>query len=135
MPDPAGWIEKFSQRVLSWFSQREVKTPLAFYFRLVGALVVLVIAAIFAVPDRRFEVFIVGVIFLFVLAVIVGLFTCFNVKNLVYGESGHRAESKFRLVTEKREFGPSEVDELHQTQNPNALPSPGGFLPEGGGRP
>src|ERR1700691_4645024 len=123
MADPAGWIEKVSQRVLSWFSQREVKTPLAFYFRLIGAVVLLVIAALYLAPlEQRFRIFIIGVVSLGVLAVIVALFTFFNVKDLVYGESGHRAEMKFKFGTEKHEFGPAEVLAMPQSENPNPLP-------------
>lgn len=124
MADPSGWVEKWTQRVLSWFSQREVKTPLAFYFRVVGAVVVLVLAATyFAIPEQRFRIFVVGIIALAGLAVIVALFAWLNVKNLVYGESGHRAETRIKFGTEKSEVSPETLAMTPGTSNPRAIPS------------
>src|SRR5262249_5966848 len=103
--DGGGWIAEWSQKVLSWFSQREVKTPLAFNFRLVHAVVLIVLAGLFLAPaERRFEIIIIGLVALVFPGLVVTLFTAFNVKNLVYGESSHRAELKLRLGTEKQEF-------------------------------
>jgi len=134
--DASTWVEKWSQRVLSWFSQREVKTPLAFYFRLIGAVVVIVLAGLyFALPEQRFRIFFIGILALAVLAGIVALFTCFNVKNLVYGESGHRAEMKFKYGTDKKEIGLGELVAMPGTENPRALPdaqNPNAIPDEGG---
>jgi|HubBroStandDraft_6_1064221.scaffolds.fasta_scaffold505954_1 Na+/melibiose symporter-like transporter len=123
MPDAGGWVENWTQRLLTWFSQREVKTPLAFYFRLVGAIVVLVLAGLyFSPPEKRFQIFTIGMWSFAGLALIVALFAAFNVKNLVYGESGHRAETKFKYGTDKKEFGPTEMATMQQTENPLPLP-------------
>jgi hypothetical protein len=131
VPDSTGWIDKFSQKVLSWFSQREVKTPLAFFFRLVGATVVIVIAALYLVPyEARFEVFEFGVGVLIFLAIMVALFAWMGVKNLVYGESGHRAEMRIKFGTEKREFSQAEMQALRQSTNPDH-PLPAGGHPQG----
>lgn len=133
MTEGLNWIEKWSQRVLAWFSQREVKTPLAFYFRVVGATVVLVLFTLyFALPEQRLEIFIVGILMLLALATIVGLFAWLNVKNLVYGEAGHRAEMRFRFGTEKAEVPHSALATTPGTSNPNPLPAAEGALPEPG---
>jgi Na+/melibiose symporter-like transporter len=121
--DAGGWVEKWTQKVLSWFSQREVKTPLAFYFRLVGAIVVVVLTALyFSPPEQRLEIFFIAMLCFAGLAIIVALFAAFNVKNLVYGEAGHRAEMRFKFGTEKREFDQAEVATMPQIENPIALP-------------
>jgi hypothetical protein len=126
MSDGGGWVEKFSQKVLSWFSQREVKTPLAFYFRLIGAVIVIVVAALYlGLPERRFQIFVIGMIFLGILAIIVTLFAWLGPKNLVYGEAGHRAELKFKFGTEKAELSSAELATLPGTSNPRPLPSVG----------
>lgn len=123
MSDAGGWVEKWTQRVLSWFSQREVKTPLAFYFRLVGAIVVVVLTALyFSPPEQRLQIFMIAMWCFAGLAIIVALFAAFNVKNLVYGESGHRAETKFKYGTDKKEFSQTEIATMHQTENPLSLP-------------
>ena len=121
--ETSGW-ERFSQTALSLFSQREVKTPLAFYFRLALSLVVITLAAIYLVSaELRFRVFMVAIVSLAVLGLVVTLFTIFNVKNLVYGESGHRAETKLKFGTEKREIPIAELGALPGTVNPHPSPT------------
>ena len=120
--DASGWVEKWSQKVLSWFSQREVKTPLAFYFRLVGAVVVIVVAALyFSPPEQRLIIFEISMWALAALAVIVGLFAAFSVKNLVYGESGHRAETKFKFGSDKGEISAAALATTPGTANPRVF--------------
>ena len=45
----------------------------------------------------------------------------FRPKNLVYGETGHRAEHKMEFGTEKKTIGPGELDELEPTEGKNPL--------------
>jgi|ERR1700733_7329668 len=132
----ATWVEKWSQRVLSWFSQREVKTPLAFYFRLTGAVVVIVLAALYLCPaEQRLRIFEIAIGTVAGLAIIVALFAWLNIKNLVYGESGHRAESKLKFGSDKGEVSAAQLTTTPGTTNPSipssqtatsALPSDGG---------
>ena len=57
-----GWIEKLSRLMLSWFSQRQVKTPLSFYFRVVIALLLLSFAGMIAAPaELTFKIFLTGI--------------------------------------------------------------------------
>ncbi len=120
------WIGNLTRRVFSWFSQREVKTPLAFFFRIVGAVTLVILVALaFTPPDLRFKVFLIGMAFLTFVTILVFLFALVKPKNLVYGEAGYRAETRFNLGTEKREIGPSEIATMEGTANPKTLPSGG----------
>ncbi len=121
------WVDKLSRAMISWFSQREVKTPLSFYFRLVGALVVIAVAAAILIPDGglRYKIFLYALGMLLVLLAVVTLFAWLNPKNLVYGETGHRAEMKLTYGTEKREMKQAEISSLPGTENPKALTNGG----------
>jgi len=117
-----GWIEKLSHGVISWFSRREVKTPLSFYFRALIALSAIGIVAMYQCGvDLRFRVFLIGIFIVAGLCLLVAAFAWFRPKNLVYGETGHRAESRFGLGTEKREIGPAELALLEGTEKPRLL--------------
>ncbi len=119
MTDSGSWIEKWSRRLLSWFSQREVKTPLAFYFRLVGAATVIIVVALYlAVPDQRLRIFEIGMAALLAVALLLGILVWFKIKSLVYGESGHRAEFKWTMGTEQRELTEDQISVLEGTENP-----------------
>ena len=50
--DGGGWIEKFGSKFLSLFSRREVKTPFSSLFRVVAAVVVIVLTALFVIHPR-----------------------------------------------------------------------------------
>ncbi|HTC63921.1 MAG TPA: hypothetical protein VK709_13840 [Candidatus Saccharimonadales bacterium] len=126
MTDPGGWIDKWSRRLFSWFSQREVKTPLAFYFRSIGSGTVLIVVALYLVPpDQKLKVFEIGIGTVLAIGLVVAVLAWFRIKNLVYGESGHRAEMKFTLGTEKRDFEPGELATLPGGVNPATLPEIG----------
>ena len=123
MHTDGGWIEKFGSKFLSLFSRREVKTPLSFFFRVVAAVTVIVLVTVFLViPELRFQVFLVGIGVCVFLFGGVYVFAWRNPKNLVYGETGHRAETQFRLGTETREISASELATLEGTPNPKVLP-------------
>jgi hypothetical protein len=119
MPDPSGWFDNWSQKILGLFSRREVKTPLAFFFRCVWAIIVIVGLGVYlAVPADRIMLAWIGAGFLVFLVVVVGIFAWFKPKNLVYGETGHRAEFRLALGTEKREFSAGEVVRMPGIPNP-----------------
>lgn len=104
------WLEKISKTVFSWFSRKEVKTPLSFFFRILGAVTLIVLAAMFLCdPTRRFSIFLIGLLACAFLFVGVYFFAWNNPKHLVYGEAGHRAETKFALGTETREVSQAEM--------------------------
>jgi hypothetical protein len=46
-------------------------------------------------------------------------------KNLVYGETGHRAEMKFALGTDKKEVAAQELATIEGTTNPKSLSGSG----------
>ena len=121
MTDPDGWFDNWSQKILGLFSRREVKTPLAFFFRCVWALLVIVGLGVYlAVPVDRMKLAWIGVGFLAFLVLVVAVFAWFRPKHLVYGETGHRAEFRLALGTEKGEIGSSDVARLAGIPNPSS---------------
>jgi Na+/melibiose symporter-like transporter len=100
----------------------EVKTPLAFFFRAAGVLVVVAIGALAAINGAdKLHVFDLAMLVLLVLCLIVAIFAWFRPKNLVYGETGHRAEFKFEYGTEKKVLTHRDVQELPGETNPIVL--------------
>jgi hypothetical protein len=117
------WFDKATGKVLSLFSHREVKTPLSFFFRIASVLITMLLAALYWVgpdPVLRFNVFEIGVVFLGALTLAVFIFAWFKPKHLVYGETGHRAELKLSMGTEKRELTTREIAHLEGTTNPES---------------
>ncbi|MBZ5541098.1 MAG: hypothetical protein LAN61_11340 [Acidobacteriia bacterium] len=103
-------------------SQREVKTPLAFYFRCLVAFTVVIGAGLYLVlPERRFEIFVIGICALSGLALLVAFLTTFKIKNLVYGEASHRAELRLGMGTEKKEMSIAELALTEGTEKPKIL--------------
>ena len=51
------------------------------------------------------------------LASLVALFAFFRPRHLIYGESGHRAERKIELGTEKRVYTDDEFAQLERSSN------------------
>lgn len=126
MPD-TGWIEKFSRRFFSWITQKEVKTPLSFFFRVILLTTIVVgFALYFSAPAQRYRIFQYGIGVFLVLTFVVAIFAWFRPKNLVYGETGYKAESKFAFGTEKKEMAAAEIAALPGQANPKTLPSNGG---------
>lgn len=122
MSESSNWFEKWTRKVLTWMSQREVKTPLAFYFRCLVAFTIIIGAGLYlGVPERRFEVFRIGIYALGGLALLVAILTVFKIKNLVYGEASHRAELKLGMGTEKREVSLAELALTEGTEKPKSL--------------
>jgi hypothetical protein len=107
------WTGKF----FSWISKREVKTPLTFFFRIASAVLLLTGLAMFRDPAHtyKFLLFAFGMWLLMFWSVY--LFAWKNPKHLVYGETGHRAETKLGLGTEKGVLNAAEVETLEGTPN------------------
>jgi hypothetical protein len=49
------------------------------------------------------------------------LLTIFKIKNLVYGEAGHRAELRLGMGTDKKEVSIAELALTEGTEKPKAL--------------
>ena len=115
------WFEDLTAKFFSGMSKKEVKTPLSFFFRVALAVSVITLLALYLDQSHRMIIFLVGmgVIVLLFLGVLV--FAWFNPKNLVYGETSHRAESKFAFGTETKELSVVEVSTLEGTPNQKAL--------------
>lgn len=95
---------------------------MAFYFRFLVALTVVIGAGLYLVlPERRFEIFVIGMCALGGLALLVAFLTAFKIKNLVYGEASHRAELKLSMGTEKKEVSITELALTEGTEKPKAL--------------
>jgi hypothetical protein len=123
MPEPTGFFQDWSQKMLSLFTKREVKTPLGFFFRVVWVLPVILVAAFYAVSaERRFEAFLCCIGLLAAVILLVSVFAWFRPKNLVYGETGHRAELKLGMGTERQEISASDLASLPGAPNQIALP-------------
>jgi hypothetical protein len=73
-------------------------------------------------PETRFQVFMIGVGVCLLFFVGVLIFEWRNPKNLVYGETGHRAEMQFHLGTEAGEISSTQIATIEGTTNPKMLP-------------
>lgn len=120
------WIDSITRKVLSLFSIKEVKTPLSFFFRVISAVVVLgAIALLTLEPENRYNMLIGAAAILIIVVLIVAIFAWCRPKNLVYGETGHRAETKLSFGTEKQSLSEAEMLRLPVTSNPKVLVSGG----------
>lgn len=72
-------------------------------------------------PDQRFRLFLGAGILLFFLALIVALIAWFKPRNLVYGETGYRAETRLSLGTEKEQIKESDLLTMPGTSNPSLV--------------
>jgi|SRR5579859_238016 len=111
------------KKILKFFTKEEVKTPLAFFFKVVPYLVAAWFAILYApVSDQMKRTFFyVSSIVLFVLCLLVGIIAWFRPKNLVYGETGHRAEHRLEFGTEERAMDEAHLDLLEKVENPRQL--------------
>lgn len=116
---PHHWYQSI-RKVFSLFTAKEVKTPLSFFYRISTVIVLLVSFGVFVVqPSERLRLFEGAAILLFLLAIIVGFIAFVNPKNLVFGESGYRAESKLSLGTEQEQISLNELTALSRSSNPS----------------
>jgi hypothetical protein len=117
-----GWLERLSRTVFSWFSRKEVKTPLSFFFRILSAITLIVLTAmLLCEPTQRFNIFLIGLLACALLFLGVYLFAWIRPKHLVYGEAGYRAESKFAFGTESHEIREAELTIEEGMTNPKSI--------------
>lgn len=113
------------QKIVRWFVKEEVKTPLAFFFKVIPYMTAAWIAILYApgVPsDLKFSIIKFSALVFGGMCVLVAIFAFLRPKHLVYGESGHRAERKFEFGTEKKTYSAEEFAELESIRNPQQLP-------------
>jgi hypothetical protein len=115
------------RKMLRWFVKEEVKTPLAFFFKVIPYMTAAWIAILYSpVPnDTKFALIKFSAEIFGGFVILVAVFAFLKPRNLVYGESGHRAERKIELGTETRAYTSDELSELTQTKNPQQLPNGG----------
>jgi hypothetical protein len=115
------------RKVVRWFAKEEVKTPLAFFFKVIPYMTAAWIAILYSpVPnDTKFALIKFSAWIFSGFVVLVALFAFLKPRNLVYGELGHRAERKIELGTETKAYASEELDELTQIKNPQQLPDGG----------
>jgi len=122
MAEGQGWWG-VTRRIISLFTEQEVKTPLSFMFRALLVIVAVVGLVVYAPipPEVKGSVlqYFFGV--LLVLCVLVLIFAWFRPRNLVYGESGHRAERRLEYGTERRPLTAEEADALRPMRDRKAL--------------
>lgn len=119
-------IEVFGhiKKVLSLLSQKEVRTPLSFFFRTIFYIsVVVAVMILWGKPELQQMVFLIFIGLMLFIALVVTIFAWFRPKNLVYGETGHRAEMKLGFGTEKVQLTASEISFLPGTEKPALLPT------------
>lgn len=111
------------KKVLRWFIREEVKTPLAFFFKVVPYMTAAWIAILYSpIPNEtKFSLVRFSAWIFLSLCGLIALFAFFRPRHLVYGETGHRAERKIELGTERRVYSDSELTGLKHTENPQLL--------------
>jgi hypothetical protein len=123
MSEPSGWGFKNFTRLIKIFTREEVKTPLSFLFKivpyLIGALIIILYAPIGDGLKERLVKWTFWALLSLSSAVL--LFGWFKPKNLVYGETGHRAERKMEYGTEKKTVAQGELDELESVEGGTTL--------------
>lgn len=100
---------------------------MSFYFR-IAILIPIVLGAILLVSDSgTFKLQVLGITlgFMLILCLVVAAFAWWRPKNLVYGESGHRAELKMGFGTEQHSLNHRELATLQGTEAPKELKNGG----------
>ncbi len=123
MSEPDGWGFKSFTRLVKIFTREEVKTPLSFLFKIVPYLIAALIVILYAPITEELKERLAGWTFLGLLglSVVVLFFGWYRPKNLVYGETGHRAEHKLEYGTDKKTVGQGELDELEPIEGKTTL--------------
>jgi hypothetical protein len=111
------------KNVVRWFTREEVKTPLAFFFKVVPYMTAAWIAILYSpIPNEtKFSLVRFSAWIFLSLCGLIAVFAFFRPRHLVYGESGHRAERKIELGTETRTYTTEEFARLDQVQNPKQI--------------
>lgn len=123
--------EKITQKIISWLSLKEVKTPLSFYFRISLYLAaVMTVVMIWGPNDLKDVAFFICLGTMILVIFLVSAFAWYRPKNLVYGETGHRAEWRIKFGTESHELDHKEVEKLRGTPNPEGLSLPSAKNPD-----
>lgn len=113
-------VQHWALRALRFFTKSEVKTPLSFLFKLLPWLVMSLVIILYApIADAlKWSVFCVMMVGYLVLVAGVLAFAWFKPKNLVYGETGHRAEYKMEFGTEQNVISHDDLDRLVPVSDP-----------------
>jgi hypothetical protein len=108
-------------KILRFITKDEVKTPLAFLYKVVPCVVATLVVVLYAPvsDDLKRTVILWAFVGLFGLAVVVLICALWKPKNIVYGETGHRAERRIDYGTESRNLDRSQIDALTVSSNPD----------------
>jgi hypothetical protein len=111
------------RKMFKWFDKGEVKTPLAFFFKVLPWLTGVWGLILYApIPvDMKMHLVelssgVFGAMFVFV-----GVFAWVNPRHLLYGEAGHRAERRMEFGTERRTYTAEELKGIPPSRNPQQL--------------
>ncbi len=113
--------QHWTVKLLRLITKEEVKTPLAFLFKVIPWLVAAWIAVLYAPISDTLKESLLHFITYAMLAFSVGVlgFAWFRPKHLVYGETGHRAEHRVEFGTEARSMSKEDVELLVSVSDPN----------------
>jgi hypothetical protein len=112
-------------RVIKFFGQSEVKTPLSLVFKVVPYLTLAYTAILYAPgisQEVKLKIIVCVSIVFFVLCLLVCLFAWFRPTHLVYGESGHRAERRMEYGTERESIYEADLAALRPMRDKTMLP-------------
>lgn len=106
-------------KLLRFLKKEEVKTPLSFMFKIVPYMVIALGIILYAPISDDLKVLFVKWTFLLLVGMVsvVMLFGWYRPKNLVYGETGHRAEFKMEIGTDKKIMSQGQLEELTPVEN------------------
>ena len=93
---------------------------MSFLFKIVSYLVAALVVILYSPlnDEKKMQLVMWTFYVLLGLSAAVLLFGWFRPKNLVYGETGHRAEHKMELGTEKKIVREGQLEELTPIENP-----------------
>jgi hypothetical protein len=112
------------KKIVRWFVKEEVKTPLAFFFKVIPYMTASWVAILYAPgldAGTKFALIKFSAAAFFTLCLLVAIFAFVRPKHLVYGETGHRAEKKLEFGTEKHSYTSEELRSLPSQRNPQQI--------------
>jgi hypothetical protein len=112
------------KKIVRWFAKEEVKTPLAFFFKVIPYMTAAWVAILYAPAldaATKFALIRFSAYMFAGLCLLVAIFALLKPTHLVYGEAGHRAERKMEFGTERRTLTATELEQLPQERNPHQL--------------
>ena len=124
MAGEAGFWGEISQKIIGLVSKEEVKTPLSLCFRMTLLILLLAVAALYQLESSEFrlQIFEITIAVLLAIWLSVLIVAWFRPKHLVFGESGHRAETKFAFGSDKKTLSYEQVSSLPSTTPRDQLP-------------